>query len=168
MHRWPTPATPGAAQVGAEKARFRREYGYTARVDYAAGAFNWRVAAGDTVQVAEFSQGQTRLAAEFTADELTWSRSTPVAFDQVRTWFGIHPKAGMRTAQTRLPDGLPILDSGDSGSLLPLAQKFMVAILLLNVIPLLLNFSGTIGWLLLGLAALYVPSLVLDAGGRRR
>jgi ribosomal protein S27E len=168
MHDWPTPATPGAQEVSAEKASFRREYGYMARVDYAAGAFNWRVATGDTVQVAEFKRGQVRLAAEYTSDELTWSRSTPVAFDQVRAWFALPrpTRAGSTNAQAL--DGLPILDGGDSGALLPLAQKFMVAILLLNAIPLLLHFSGAIGWVLLALAALYVPSLVLDAGGRRR
>jgi ribosomal protein S27E len=168
MHAWPVPATPGALEVGAEQARFRREYGYTARVDYAAGAFNWRVAAGDAVQVAEFARGQTRLAAEYTGDELTWSRSTPLAFDQVQAWFPMAHSVRARSTNMQLPDGLPILDGGDTASLLPLAQKFMVAILLLNAIPLLLNFDGAIGWILLGLAALYVPSLVLDAGSRRQ
>jgi ribosomal protein L37AE/L43A len=165
MHHWPKPATPGAPEVAAEKARFRREYGYTARVDYAAGAFNWRVAAGDTVQVAEFAQGQTRLAAEFTADELTWSRSTPVAFDQVRAWFAIHPKAGAGKAKVQLPDGLPILDGSDSAYPRSAAKKFMIAILLLNLIPLVLNFSGSLVWVLLGVGAVYLPSLLLDSGG---
>jgi predicted RNA-binding Zn-ribbon protein involved in translation (DUF1610 family) len=150
MHDWPTPGTPDASEVGAEKARFRREYGYTARVDYAAGAFNWRVAAGDTVQVAEFAQGQTRLAAEFTDEELTWSRSTPLAFDQVRTWFGIKVPA---------PAAGP-----EKGSIPAIAKKFMIAILLLNLIPLLLNFSGSAAWVLLGVAAVFVPSFYLDSG----
>jgi ribosomal protein S27E len=166
MHCWPTPATPGAGETSAEKARFRREYGYTARVDYAAGAFNWRVAAGDTVQVAEFSQGQTRLAAEYTADELTWSRSTPVAFDQVRTWFAL--PQGARGARAQSLDGLPILDAGDPGAERALAKKFIVAILLLNLVPLVLNFSGSIGWVLLGLAAVYVPSLMFGSGGGKQ
>jgi endogenous inhibitor of DNA gyrase (YacG/DUF329 family) len=150
MHCWPTPATPGAAEVGAEQARFGREYGYTARVDYAAGAFNWRVAAGDTVQVAEFKGGQARLAAEFTGEELTWSRSTRVASDQVRAWFGLPATASKR--------GSVVVTGQDStDSVAPIAKKFIVAILLLNLVPLLLNWEGSWYWVGFGVLALFFP-----------
>jgi endogenous inhibitor of DNA gyrase (YacG/DUF329 family) len=149
MHEWPSPAAPESGEVRCDKARFPREYGYSARVDYAAGAFNWRVATGDQVQVAEFASGQTRLAAEFTDDELTWSRSTPVAFDQVRTWFGLDPKPGAG-ANARIT-------SSASG----LAKSFMILILVLNCIPLLLNFGGSLWWVLLGLAAIYIPAQMI-------
>jgi hypothetical protein len=160
MHEWPMPASPDASQVMCDKARFGREYGYTARVDYAAGAFNWRVAIGDTVQVAEFAQGQTRLAAESTAEELTWSRSTPVAFDQVCTWFAIK-KTGASTAPA-----FPFSDG--AASTRGIANKFMLAILMLNIVPVLLNFSGSITWVLLGLAAIFLPSLYIDSGNTKR
>jgi hypothetical protein len=89
-----------------------------------------------------------------------------VAFDQVRTWF-VLPQ-GARSAGAPALDGLPILDAGDSGSERALAKKFIVAILLLNLVPLVLNFSGSIGWVLLGLAAVYVPSLMFGSGGGKQ
>jgi ribosomal protein S27E len=149
MDNWPSPGGVAGQGVAADKAGFKRLYGYNARVEYAAGAFNWRVAAGDVVYVVEYENGQNRLAAEGTAEELTWSRSTPVAFDQVRTWFGAQASAmraaapaPARTARSR-------------------AQTFMWWILGLNAIPLLLNFSGTIHWVMLGIFALFLPTFFI-------
>jgi hypothetical protein len=148
MREWPSPAAPDAGAVTCDKARFGRKYGYDARVEYAAGAFNWRVAVGDVVRVAEFASGTTRLAAEFTGDELTWSRSTPVAFDQVRAWFGL--KQAAATARQR-----------GTASVASVAKVFMILILVLNCIPLLLNFGGSLWWVLLGLAAIWIPAQMI-------
>ncbi|MFX5656761.1 hypothetical protein ABTE24_21520, partial [Acinetobacter baumannii] len=54
----------------------------------AAGAFNWRVQAGDQTRVVEYTAGQESLAAESDAHELSWSRSTPVSTAQIKAWFG--------------------------------------------------------------------------------
>jgi hypothetical protein len=100
---------------------------------------------GDTVQVVEYERGTSRLAAERTPEELTWSRSTPVAFDQVRAWF----QADV-AALRRLPAAPRPAKQGQ-------AVTFMWWVLGLNAIPLMLNFSGTILWVVLGLIALFVP-----------
>jgi uncharacterized protein (DUF983 family) len=153
MHEWPVPADRNASGVEVDKTGFQYEYAYSAKVDYAAGAFNWRVAIGDTVHVTEFAQGGTRLAAESTPDELTWSRSTPVAYDQINTWFGI------KITSPKAPE--------EKGGYASVAKKFMFVIILLNLIPLLLNFSGSAAWVLLGLAAIFLPSLYFDSGSQQ-
>jgi ribosomal protein S27E len=145
MDAWPESGHFDDPSVVVDKVPFRRMYAYTARVDYVAGAFNWRVAVGDTVQVVEYERGTSRLAAERTPEELTWSRSTPVAFDQVRAWF----QADV-AALRRLPAAPRPAKQGQ-------AVTFMWWVLGLNAIPLMLNFSGTILWVVLGLIALFVP-----------
>ncbi|MGZ5200401.1 MAG: DUF4178 domain-containing protein [Telluria sp.] len=147
MDTWPETGHFNDLSVVVDKVPFAKLYAYTARVDYVAGALNWRVAVGDTVQVVEYERGPSRLAAERTAEELTWSRSTPVAFDQVRAWF----QADAASLQ-RLPAAPAAQRSTRSQ-----AQTFLWWILGLNAIPLLLNFSGTILWVVLGIIALFVP-----------
>jgi hypothetical protein len=39
------------------------------------------------------ASGPLRLAAEVSREEMTWSRSSEVALDQVRAWFGMHVHA---------------------------------------------------------------------------
>jgi hypothetical protein len=155
MPEWPAPAGPDASRVKADGVGYGRLYSYPARVEYAAGAFNWRVAAGDVVQVAEFESGKTRLAAEWTREELTWSRSTPVAFDQVAAWFGMNASTAGARAKGPAPQ-----------STATLAKKFMWWIFGLNLIPLLLNFGGSIGWVMVAMAAIFLPSIFLDTGGK--
>ncbi|HEU4373109.1 MAG TPA: DUF4178 domain-containing protein, partial [Telluria sp.] len=134
-----------------DKVSYNKLYDYPATVKFAAGAFNWRVAAGDVVQVFEFENGQTRLAAELTGEELTWSRSTPVAFDQVRAWFGNALRAD---AQRKAPSqSLPSTSA---------ATKFLWWILGLNAIPLLFNFSGTFIYVVLALLAIYLPAKLFE------
>jgi hypothetical protein len=123
-------------------------------VEYAAGAFNWRGAAGDVVQVAEFGSGKVRLAAEWTPEELTWSLSKPLAFDQVAAWFGMTAQSAARVKKSAAPSSTA------------LAKKFMWWIFGLNLIPLLLNFGGSVGWVVVAMAAIFLPSIFLDAGGR--
>ncbi|WP_426196042.1 DUF4178 domain-containing protein [Massilia sp. DWR3-1-1] len=140
MASWPEWASVKADSASIDQVSFRKLYDYPATVQWAAGAFNWRVAAGDVVRVFEFESGQTRLAAELTGEELTWSRSTPVAFDQVRSWFGDTPAA---IAPKKPPS---------TGS----ATRFALWILGLNAIPLLFNFSGTIFWVVIAIVAIYL------------
>jgi predicted RNA-binding Zn-ribbon protein involved in translation (DUF1610 family) len=147
MSTWPAWYGTGSDHVELDKAAYKKLYDYPARVRFAAGAFNWRVAAGDVVRVFEFKNARTRLAAELTSEELTWSRSTPVAADQVKTWFG---KAMRPDALAKIPpEALPSPDS---------THKFLWWVLGLNAIPLLLNFSGTLIIIVLALLAIYVPA----------
>jgi uncharacterized Zn finger protein (UPF0148 family) len=148
LSTWPATATLDTSSVTLDKTSYDKLYDYTATVQYAAGAFNWRVNAGDAVQVHEFESGQHQLAAELTDTELTWSRSSPVAFDQIKTWFG----AGMRGMK-------PAASVFNKPATLGGTQmKFIFWILGLNAIPLLFNFGESI-WIILGaLVALYYPA----------
>jgi ribosomal protein L37AE/L43A len=151
MSSWPEWRSLDADHADLDKVSYNKLYDYPATVKFAAGAFNWRVAAGDVVQVFEFESGQTKLAAELTGEELTWSRSTPVAFDQVKAWFG----NGLRADPLRK---MPAQALASSRS----ATKFLWWILGLNAIPLLFNFSGTFFYVVLALLAIYLPAKLFD------
>ena len=151
MSSWPDwrPLDPGHAEL--DKVRYNKLYDYSATVKFAAGAFNWRVAAGDVAQVSEFENAQAKLAAELTGEELTWSRSTPVAFDQVKAWFG----NGLRIDPLRTMPAEALPSSRT-------ATKFLWWIVGLNAIPLLFNFSGTFLYVVLALLAVYLPAKLFD------
>lgn len=150
MAVWPECALPGDDQARFDQASYSKLYDYPARVTWAAGAFNWRVAVGDVVRVHEFKRGQTTLAAELGDEELTWSRSTPVAVDQLRAWFGDGLRAdAARAVAPQRPDGR-------------LANGFALWILGLNAIPLLFNFSGTIFWVIVAIVAVYLSEQLFD------
>ncbi|HET7796238.1 MAG TPA: DUF4178 domain-containing protein [Nevskia sp.] len=143
---WPTWSSD-SARLGGNT--FRKLYDYPARVQFAAGAFNWRVHAGDEVHVTEFESGQNKLAAEMTSEELTWSMSTPVAADQIRAWFGESVKADKHAA--------------NHGKLSDTARKFIVGILAINAIPLMMAFGRTWLFVVLAIAAVYFPAKYLDS-----
>jgi uncharacterized protein (DUF983 family) len=146
MDEWPA-AAAGASAVKLDGAAYTHLYDYTAKVELALGAFNWKVAAGDTVRVSEYQHGQQRLAAELSPEEFTWSRSTRVAADQVRAWFGLSAK--------QLPNASePVAAQASVGGQ---SRKFLIWLCCLNLIPLILNFGGTAPWLLIGLLALALP-----------
>ena len=146
MSSWPAWHWTGSDHAELDKLTYNKLYEYPARVQFAAGAFNWRVAAGDVVRVFEFENGQTRLAVELTADEMTWSRSVPVAFDQVKAWFGesLRLNGERKIASESLPST-------------SVSTKFLWWILGLNAIPLLFNFSGTFIFTVIALLAIYLP-----------
>ncbi|WP_295765309.1 DUF4178 domain-containing protein [Undibacterium sp.] len=134
---------------------YKKLYEYQAKVIYAAGAFNWRVAVGDSLKVIEFESGKNKLAAEISADEITWSLSTPVAADQIRAWFGDTIKA----------DKAAGADS-DEAAIASLSRKFIFAILAINLIPLLASFDAN--WWVVGLAvaAIYYPAKLMGPAGK--
>lgn len=138
---WPRWSEGGPATLG------NRVFGmtgdYRARVTFAAGAFNWRVNAGDSTRIIEFENGKTTLAAEMTAEELTWSQSNPVPADQIRAWFGDQIEADKRPPEAPLG---------------PMSRKFMLLFLAINAIPLLLSFGRTWFYVLVGVLALYLPA----------
>ncbi|MDL2354300.1 MAG: DUF4178 domain-containing protein [Pseudomonadota bacterium] len=155
MSNWPDWQSSGADHADLDKLSYRKLYDYPATVKFAAGAFNWRVAAGDVVHVFEFENGQTRLAAELTAEELTWSRSTPVAFDQIAAWFGsaLRVDPARKAATEALPASA-------------VTHKFLWWILGLNAIPLIFNFSGTVIYVLLALLAIYLPAKLFGSADK--
>ncbi|MFC5548694.1 DUF4178 domain-containing protein [Massilia aerilata] len=145
MDDWP--AAAGSSSVRLDGAAYTHLYDYTARVELALGAFNWKVAAGDSVRVSEYQQGQTRLAAELSAEEFTWSRSTRVSADQVRAWFGLDARA--------VPS--PLAPAGAGATVGAQSGKFLIWLCCLNIVPLVVDFSGAAPWLLIGLLALVLP-----------
>lgn len=128
----------------------RRSAAYGARVDLALGAFNWKVAAGDRVAVTEYKQGRARLAAELAPHELTWSRSSRVAFDQVRVWFRLQPRRPRRAR------------SAARASLSALSRRFLVWLVGLNLVPLVVHFSGAAPWVFIGIMAIALPPFFLN------
>jgi hypothetical protein len=148
------PAWQGGSAV-LQNVSYPRLYDYPARVTFAAGAFNWRVAVGDTARVEEFRKGQVTLAAERTDEEITWSRSTGVAFDQLKAWF---PDV-FRSAPTppRVPGTLKRGTRYRNA-----ARMLIIATGVVNAIPLMFNFGGTFAYPVLAALALYLPAVFLD------
>ena len=150
MKKWPTLASIDADQAFVDNGAYDKTWGYPATVRYAAGAFNWRVAVGDVVQVVEFKRGVISLALERTDEEMTWSRSNPVGVDQLRAWFGatLFPdrfKAGKADAA---PASTARKNPG---------TKYIWWLLGLNSVPLLSNFGTTMFIILIAVLALLFP-----------
>jgi hypothetical protein len=150
LDRWPSWDRAGHAKVG--NVAFDKKADYSARVDVAVGAFNWRVKVGDTVRVTEFEAAGKRLAAEVSREEMTWSLAVPVAPDQIRAWFGV----GVSDAQTTHP------------GYRAMAKRVLLPMLIVNAIPLLLATRGALGYTLLATLAIYVPAYFLDAAEERK
>jgi hypothetical protein len=152
MDEWPEPPTPAVPIVKLHTVEYKRTLDYPARVTWAAGAFNWKVAAGDRARVREFERGAVSLSAESTDEELSWSRSAPVAYDQVRAWFKL-PAPAAKAAKEPL-------------SMRDLQWRFFLWVCALNFVPLLLNFTETLYWLILALVALFIPPDIVKGGGK--
>ena len=144
LDRWP--GWDGAGHANLDGMRFDQSAAYSARVVFAAGAFNWRVSVGDVTQVSEYTGGSVRLAAESTPQELTWSRSQPAPLDQVRAWFGGHVHA----------DVVPHPAYTDT------ARKILIGLALVNAIPLLFVTSSVLPYALLAAGGIYLPAYFLD------
>lgn len=160
LHDWPHWHSLSSSSVTLDNGTYTKLYDYEATVRWAAGAFNWRVAAGDTAQVYEFEKGQATLAAELTADELTWSRSTPVAFDQIKAWFG-KGVTGFAPAKANPLAGT----AGGAKSMSGTQIKFLWWILGLNAVPLLVNFGLSLFFLIIALLALFLPAGFFQSEG---
>jgi hypothetical protein len=144
LDRWPRPDGGGSVQF--DNRQFNRTGDYQARVVFAAGAFNWRVRIGDAVRVSEYAAAGASLAAEISAEELTWSLSTPLSVDQVRAWFGTRVHAEQQPHP-------PYVET---------ARKIVISLLVINAIPLL--FATNPSWVYTALAAgaVYLPAYFLD------
>lgn len=166
MSDWPEwdPDHPEVARDA--KFTYEKSDDYTARVVAAAGAFNWRVKAGDRTRVVEFKYAASSLAAEITNDEMSWSHSRFVATDQVMAWF-VPPKKPKPPKPPKPPKVPPLpvaptppmpapaaKGSGVSGAL----WIFFLVMLGLNLIPLIVNFGKSLVFVVLGLLAIYLPA----------
>ena len=160
MSEWPVVYTPGQQSVVVEKAQYELLYAYGSEVTFAAGAFNWRVAVGDHTQVEEFQAGQIRLACETSEQEMTWSRSAPVAVDQLKAWFGAQFHGSATPAKTA-GGKLAVKNRYRN------AAKYIIGFMLvINAIPLLTNFSGTWFMSAIGALAIYLPATFLDSNDK--
>ena len=157
LEDWPQWDSPHSDRATLNGSQFQKLYDYEATVQYAAGAFNWRVAAGDKVRVFEFEKGSTTLSAELTAEELSWSQSTPVATDQLMAWFGkgVDPLSAAKAPSAATP----------ASTLMGAQFKIVWWILGLNAIPLLVNFGGTFWIVIAALVALFYPAKYFQGEG---
>jgi len=144
MNDWPD--WDGAANASFQDRSFAQRFSYEAVVVFAAGSFNWRVAVGDRTRIIEFANHDTRLAAEITREEMTWSRSVPVPLDQVRAWFGPQVHA----------------DSAPHPTYRSTARKILIALAMLNFVPLIEAPSTTLAYSLLAVLGIYLPAFYLD------
>jgi hypothetical protein len=144
LDHWP--AWDGAGHARADGVSYSQTTQYGARVLNAIGSFNWRVSVGDLVQVTEYSGGRQKLAAEATREELTWSRSAMIALDQVRAWFGNHVHA----------------ESKPHPKYRETARRLLIAMGLINAIPLLFATGRVMPYAILCALAIYLPAYFLD------
>lgn len=138
------PLEGGAVSVRLDRLAYTKLYDYRARTELVLGAFYWKAETGDTVTVSEYQQGTLRLSSELGPEELIWSRSSRVAFDQVRAWFKL-AAAAQSPART-------LAEKGETP-----VGRFVLWLILLNLVPLILHFSGAALWVLVGLLALALP-----------
>ena len=142
--RWPV--WDGAGHARLEGVNYSQTSRYRAQVLFAVGSFNWRVSVGDVVQVSEYQGGRLKLAAEATQQELTWSRSTAIALDQVRAWFGQHVH----------------IESEPHPPYKATARRLLIATLVINAIPLLFAPQTVMPYAILAALAIYLPAYLLD------
>lgn len=67
----------------------RKLYDYGSQVSYAAGAFYWHIRRGDLNYYSDYRQGHGKISAEYSPDELAWSKSTDVGYNKIAEWFGL-------------------------------------------------------------------------------
>jgi hypothetical protein len=144
LDRWPS--WDGHRNATLDGMNFSLESDSVARVVFAAGSFNWRVSVGDVVRVSEFTAAAGRLAAEMSAEELTWSKARPLPLDQVRAWYGGHVHA-VAVPHPRYRET---------------ARRVLIALVIVNAIPLLFATANALPYALLGAAAIYLPAYFLD------
>lgn len=96
-------------------------YAYGGQVQYAAGAFYWRVEPQDVTYYQDYAFDQGKLCAERTHEELNWSISKPVTGEELAKWF-------------KRPELLKAVGTSPSGgSAHPLSTMFMIIYFVLNL-----------------------------------
>ncbi|MBX9431560.1 DUF4178 domain-containing protein [Ralstonia pseudosolanacearum] len=149
LERWPETVDAGGAVLDGK--RYARSDDYSARVSYAAGAFNWRVKSGDVTRVIEYGAAANGLAAESDAHELNWSRSTPVSSAEIQAWFGKTVAEPVKPAD---------------GSYMTVAVVACVLLGLLNLVPFFMAPGAVVVITLFAAGLLLLPAwLAVKVGG---
>ncbi|WP_347334047.1 DUF4178 domain-containing protein, partial [Ralstonia pseudosolanacearum] len=149
LERWPETVDAGGAVLDGK--RYARSDDYSARVSYAAGAFNWRVKSGDVTRVIEYGAAANGLAAESDAHELNWSRSTPVSSAEIQAWFGKTVAEPVKPAD---------------GSYMTVAVVACVLLGLLNLVPFFMAPGSVVVITLFAAGLLLLPAwLAVKVGG---
>ncbi len=164
LDAWPywTGRGSGADRALLDGQPYDKLYDYRAVVRYAAGAFNWRVKAGDATEVTEFGRGDVKLAAEADAAELTWSRSRPLSGMARAACFGrdVDPRAVARADA----GAKPVAPGGFKRA----AKWLTILLIALNAIPALASSGLALVIALVAIAALWLPALFLESQAARR
>ena len=150
-----------ADQAVFDGATYDKLYDYNAVVRYAAGAFNWRVEVGDANQITEFQHGATKLAAEASDAELTWSRSTPISAKDLAQWFGKEVDANA------IAKSAPSL-AAPPGGYRRAAKWLTILLLAINAIPILFSPGRALVIVILAAVGLYFPAWLLDKAASAR
>jgi hypothetical protein len=145
MDAWPEQVSDNHARH--DRASYKRVEACRAYVRYVAGPFDWRVSAGDTSQAVEYELGAVRPASELTDEELTWSRCMRVTADQVAPWFGLVPNLIRHRAASM----------AERTSMRTQSRIFLCWLVGLNIVPLVLYFSGATPSIFIGMLALALP-----------
>ena len=150
LNEWPAQTDGDAVRVQTQS--YQRTESYDATVIYAAGAFNWRAAVGDVTRITDYQQGNRKISAEATDQEIVWNASQKVAASQIGQWFG-----------KQLADTAEKSDSEADGSLLSFkpAIVFSALLVILNL-PISLG-SGAHGIKLMfwALLILWAPPVII-------
>jgi hypothetical protein len=86
LNEWPDQVAAGSVNLTGDS--YIKAEEYDATVQYAAGAFNWRISIGDRTHVTEYKKGNRTLTAESNANEVVWSSGRRVSPAQIAQWFG--------------------------------------------------------------------------------
>jgi Domain of unknown function (DUF4178) len=122
---------------------------YESLVQFAAGAFNWRVSIGDRTRIVDYRSSSRKLTAEWSQREIGWSSTAPVPVEQVRLWFG---------QQRAIRDAGAAAEPGAGVRPHRLAARVSTVILLVLNLPLALlsGFRGVVV-IAVALALLWLP-----------
>lgn len=94
---WPEASTD-LARATWQQRTWRRTYSYRSRVKDVFGAFNWRVARGDTTSISDFVNGNDTLTRESNAQEVTWSHAMPTSAATVASAFRLKSQVAKKRA----------------------------------------------------------------------
>ena len=81
-------------------------YDYGGQVEVAAGAFYWHIRNGDVNYYSDYGQGSGKLCRELSANELAWSKSTPITYNEVAKAFGLQAHAAPVYTAKMQADGI--------------------------------------------------------------
>jgi hypothetical protein len=124
--------------------RFEARETYSSTVTQVIGAFNWRVRAGDTVQIRDFKARGAKLTSETNRNEVVWSRAQSISYAVVAEKFGLQGPAG--------PDF-------GKGLFWPLPLLFSILLVVLNIAAY-EDFVPDGVMLLLGIVLLWLPEWI--------